>query len=94
MEKKLITFEEPTALSEMNDFAILEEFALFNNEIDPKAFMYMGSYDGLELFKHHGTRRYLNLMHGIERVLPFRYNECTDSYTCTTPKAAIEHVLG
>lgn len=75
------------------DFALLETFSTFHNEIDPKSFMYMGSYDGLELFKHHGTRRYLNLMQGADTVIPFRYNEQTDSYTCTTPKAAIEHVL-
>ena len=80
-------------MEKKNDFAILEEFALFKNEIYPIEFMYMGSADGLELFKHNGTRRYLNLMRGAERVLPFRYNVCTDTYTCTTPKAAIEHVL-
>lgn len=55
-----------------------------------KFFMYMGKHDGLHLYKHSSTRRYLNI---DDKGMCYAYNGVSDRYEPIHYEKAIEHAF-
>lgn len=74
----------------ITEFIYLERFAVLHPRIKPDDFMFIMNHHEVHLFKHHMTRRYLNI---DDNLNTFQYFGTSGTYAGINPLIAVDHVL-